>query len=443
MRPDCQLSRILGARAGGRGQDRRGAVTLWTVLSLPVLLLVLFLVADSIHLWVARVELENAMEAAALAAVKHWGDAGGGSTLTPRAVGVNYAAANTINGQPVVITDNAGGHPNENGLCSGNLIFGAVEQNTGDACQRYSFDATETPSCGGANVLFDASGQGGGGGGLTPNNAWGIAFHRTDDTSPTLRITAIEINLRGGGDPDARFNTGVTLSSNTPANWMVRDGSGGSSQPDIFGFTDPGGQITWSFPDLWRLRFQFSADTNPAGGTDDGFAPCDRFRFGVGVINVGQGLTQNDGDGIGDIRTTFTVWFQDGASTYMSSGHFNDTTEVNCRQNAITDAYCVSSLIVHADPPGNQIPDLPCPPSNASGNNGQSYGLTSGGGGGATGFGVRAQATIAVTSLLCRFCGNVFGPYSVSACATAFYDCLEHRPTLIRVEADDYTCPWY
>ena len=49
-----------------------------------VLLSVLLGIAS---LWLARVELETALEAAALAAVKEWGDQGGGETFVPRQVG--------------------------------------------------------------------------------------------------------------------------------------------------------------------------------------------------------------------------------------------------------------------------------------------------------------------------------------------------------------------
>ena len=45
-------------------------------------------VLEAANMWLARAELENALESAALAAVKTWGDANGGSTFTPRQIGV-------------------------------------------------------------------------------------------------------------------------------------------------------------------------------------------------------------------------------------------------------------------------------------------------------------------------------------------------------------------
>ncbi|MCL6507990.1 MAG: hypothetical protein K6T59_13295 [Bryobacteraceae bacterium] len=48
---------------------------------LPCLLALFVGLVGVANLWLARVELENALEAAALAAVKQWGEAGGGDTV--------------------------------------------------------------------------------------------------------------------------------------------------------------------------------------------------------------------------------------------------------------------------------------------------------------------------------------------------------------------------
>src|SRR5215471_16583286 len=98
---------------------RRGSATLWIVIWLPCLLVLFCVLARVANLWLARIELENALEAAALAAVKEWGDAGGGDTLAPRLVGVNYSQANAVRRNPVVIGTNynAGGGPNQNDQC--------------------------------------------------------------------------------------------------------------------------------------------------------------------------------------------------------------------------------------------------------------------------------------------------------------------------------------
>lgn len=96
-------------RTGRRcpASQRRGAVTIWTILCIPLLVTVLVGVAEMNRLWQARVQLENAMEAAALAAVKEWGDRGGGAAnrVAALSAGQAYSAANTIHGVPVKLDD--------------------------------------------------------------------------------------------------------------------------------------------------------------------------------------------------------------------------------------------------------------------------------------------------------------------------------------------------
>ncbi len=88
------------SRRGRRARQRRAIVTLWTLFCVPVLVLVLLGVAEVNRLGQARVQLENALESAALAAVQEWGERGGGSKTidAARAMGMAYAAANTVQG---------------------------------------------------------------------------------------------------------------------------------------------------------------------------------------------------------------------------------------------------------------------------------------------------------------------------------------------------------
>ena len=62
-----------------RTPARRGVVTIWTLICLPLAVIVLFGMVHVGRMWHARVQLENAVEAAALAAVQEWGDQGGGT----------------------------------------------------------------------------------------------------------------------------------------------------------------------------------------------------------------------------------------------------------------------------------------------------------------------------------------------------------------------------
>ena len=96
-------------RRGPFASRRRGTVTLWTLVCLPVVLTMLAVMVEVNRLWQTRVHLENALEAAALAAVKEWADRGGGTeNVAPaRTVGVAYARANTILGVPLDLEDAA------------------------------------------------------------------------------------------------------------------------------------------------------------------------------------------------------------------------------------------------------------------------------------------------------------------------------------------------
>lgn len=119
-------------RRGRWARQRHGVVGLWLIVALPVLLLLLILLIEIGNIWLARAELENALETAALAAVKQWGDSGGADnsaiSSTSRDVGVTYAAVNTVTGISVAITNNynSAAPPNFNASSTGNLIFGAV-----------------------------------------------------------------------------------------------------------------------------------------------------------------------------------------------------------------------------------------------------------------------------------------------------------------------------
>jgi len=149
---------------------------------------------------------------------------------------------------------------------------------------------------------------------------------------------------------------------------------------------------------------------------------------GLGTVLIdatGQGNLGDDGDGIGRDDVEVTVVFAlGGVPLPPVSGTFFDNKE--------TSNDCYAEHPVHP----TEIPDLPCPPSSAPNNNGQSY---VGVAGAARSYAVRAQATAAVNSLFCQLCGVTFGPFSVSAKSTAVYDYAIRRPRLIRI--DEFICP--
>src|SRR5262245_49278927 len=247
-------------------RQRRGSATLWLVIWLPCLIVMFCVLVGVSNLWLARIELENALETAALAAVKQWGDAGGGDTCLPREVGVAYARANSVRANPVVIGTNynPGGGPNQNDQCqaglappTGNLIFGAVDHTDPN---NIIFNAGIAPGCPGGTVLIDATANGNGN--LAQDNAWGISFYNTPTTPPTLTITRVVIDLRGHGG-DGIFTGPAVITDNLPQP-AVQDTSG-NSQPDLVGFTDPANQILFSYPAAGKLQIDFLPDLDPLG----------------------------------------------------------------------------------------------------------------------------------------------------------------------------------
>jgi Flp pilus assembly protein TadG len=104
---------------------RRGVSTLWLLLTLPVFLTLLAFTVNIANLWLARVELENSLEAAALAAVREWGE--GSSTDAAKDVAIAYAAANPVRGI----------------VPASNFVFGEIEETGG----KLTFDPLGTPVC--------------------------------------------------------------------------------------------------------------------------------------------------------------------------------------------------------------------------------------------------------------------------------------------------------
>jgi len=300
-------------------QPRRGWATLWLIIWLPALLALFCALVGIANLWLARVEAENAMEAAALAAVKQWGDANGGDTLIPRQIGQAYAAANCMRKVDVAIGTNydpVTGGPNQNLQCdptdagvfppNGNLIFGSIRDDDPNYPGQVVFNAGVKPGCGAGLVIFDVTGQGD----LDSDahNEWGIAFHPTPETPAGLRIEYVIITLPAGVGIN-QFEDDFELSDNTDGQWLVAE-SPVYRQPDIQGFSDPAAQITHSYPLPSPGRLQLRIDFSAFGG-DLGFEPCDRFRFGQNIdfTSGGGGLPGNlrDADGVGFLGARLLV----------------------------------------------------------------------------------------------------------------------------------------
>jgi hypothetical protein len=467
--------------------NRRGTITLWTILFLPVLV-VLFLVAiEAIHIWLARVELENALEAAALAAVKEWAEDGGapvpGWTAGARIVGLDYGEANTIrrvdfSTANFEIEGNLGtfsnpGNPNENATCTldgvanppidreGNLIFGAItNDNPLEDCANLVFTTEEIPGCGGeGTVLVDATGEGTLDTGK--DNDWGVAFLNDAETDPNLRICTLAITLPPGVKKQDYYFDPTTFGFSDNSNNIFAN-EGACDQNDVVGINT--GTITYQFflpaacsaadpnnEQLFKqIQFTFLLD-----GSVNEFGPCDRFRFGikVGRLSTARCTLTSEGDGelMGDIGTSITVVFADSGDldcapldpARTASATFQNEPNWRNRVCAGVDPFCNGHLDPLDDshiltPPG--IPNLPNGPiQNNPNKDGQSHAFLDSAGG-RYAYAVRAQALIEVPLLCGEFCGVVLGPFHIGACSTAMYDCESGRPLLVRVEEENFTC---
>ncbi len=114
--------------------SRDGVATVWVILSLPICLTILVTVIEIGSLWSARSELCTALESAALAGVKTWGDGiEAGVSAVPATVAARQAAAatfaaNTVGGTSWSLDLNDSGAASSHGnlSCSGEIILGGV-----------------------------------------------------------------------------------------------------------------------------------------------------------------------------------------------------------------------------------------------------------------------------------------------------------------------------
>jgi hypothetical protein len=126
-------------------RSSRGIATLWIIIAGPAMLALLVLVTDIANLWLARVELENAVEAGALAGANVWGDGADdpanrtAAHFTAEAV----AEANLVVGETFDVDANDDpSAPNNNALvqCSGTVLLGTYSTAT------QSFDPAASPA---------------------------------------------------------------------------------------------------------------------------------------------------------------------------------------------------------------------------------------------------------------------------------------------------------
>ncbi len=474
--------------------QRTGIITFWAIVSIPIFLCLLCFVLEIGNLWLGRIQLKNALESGALAAVKNWGDAGGGDTQISRQVGNQFTNSMLVNGSAVNLSTidgtlnyNAMNGANQNGACSGVFVFGAIIDND----PAFTFDSCSAAGCGPPfSIVMDSSSNGNLG--SNPNNQWGISLQPTPQTRPGLYVTRVVISLPlmhngdvpvfdfGSDTPDISSFVADNISQNKVGCSAgnidcdpVTTGTqgGGSSQGDVYG-VDPN-QITFSLltpgaqygDDGMGGRLECVAVGVPAGNLSgkilaidfcnpdvmvgcDTFEAGDHIRFGATVTNAGVG--NFDGDDIGDMNAEVTICYSDGS---FQQGTFTDTTDnpnggaLNCSNVTFASwGECFpgglnGSTGRHGMSVAGLAPDQPVPPGSAANNNGQSLvSFNSAAGSTGIGFAVRAQATYVVPSICRNIFGIPIGPFNVTAKADAIYDCTTRRPRLYHLDNNEFNC---
>ncbi|TWT55432.1 hypothetical protein KOR42_28180 [Thalassoglobus neptunius] len=482
------------------GSNRSGVITFWMIVSIPIFLIALAIVLEVGTLWAARIQLTNALEAAAMAAVKTWGDAGAGDTTFPRQVGNSFSSANTINGRPVDLTGvdptlnySAGSGLFQNDECDGVFVFGSLR----DDGQYFQFETWQPAGCGSDyGIVLDITAEGV----IDGDNDWGISFQPGNGNNSSLSIHRVTYELPNVyRAPNGQVTNPVfdftgeapTVSpsrqDNQPAN-RVRctlgeidcdlqqngaQGLLGTSQADIFGIdpnqvsfligvqtgaTPSGGRrecsrngrdVTGQTHPSYRSKTLTLEFCDPRSGSGcNPFTPGDRIRFRAPVRDRGQGQGQASvtigADDIGKMGVQVTVCFHDG--TFVR-GTFVDTLspEFGPLACACSDVQFASwgncqiprqGMIIH--PTG--IPDLPCSHSLYENNDEQSILQLQGGSVGGGFPAVRVQARVEVPSLCSQLCGWTIGPFFVTACADAYYDCDTGSVRLYHLEQSRFGC---
>ena len=436
---------------------RKGISALWAIMTIPISLVVLGGVIHIGNLWLARVELENALEAAALAAVKEWGDAGGGATQGPREVGVAYASANTVRRAPVEISTNldpdpAEENPNENLTCrvgkgdpangippTGNLIFGAITDE--DPQNPVTFNAGIAGGCLPAKVFIDITKPDAGSPGAnasTNERMFGIFY---EEGPPNVSIRSISFtmpvfNVQVKQQPYFDRSKAILVSDSLA---VMAD------ELNRFNPEDPPKDVRGLDPD-------------PVSGADDWICPAPpppvQNPDGDICFTVSDQVACNN---CGDDRfRTLTINFKDGAFSPPSDPNDPDTVEfvrfgasvnqlnppalppgtkndgeafhkapvrifVTFYDSSTNDTKTFSAIFVDDDDPDN------------------GRAIVTVGGGSEGALAVRAQAIVNVPVLFGKLFGYAGRKACLSACTTAMYDCETRRPRLIRV--DRFICP--
>ncbi|WP_166823259.1 pilus assembly protein TadG-related protein [Thalassoroseus pseudoceratinae] len=417
--------------------QRRGIAAFWVIAAAPCFVIMLCLVIDIGRLWLARVELEEALEAAALASVKEWGQNGGNETEDARERGQALAAANLIRGEELVLEknfdDSAAGGPNQNASCTGDLVFGAITTTS----PPFVFDAGEPGGCVPASVLINAAQPSGGmGNGSLVNTEprlFGIFY---DSGPPNLSIQSVSITIpefmvqNSNQQPYFDITKDIVVSNSNTVGPDALNRNNGVSPSDVRGL-DPDPVVA---PNVW-LCPAMPVLANPNGDicmTLSDEVTGQPLRFRTLTIHFANGSFTSTGD----MNTTDFVRY--GASVNgLNPPAVPDATGGN---NNDADAIGIAGLnisITFFDSDTMTTETLTTTFEDDGINNDYSEASIAGAAGSTPA--VRAQKTVMVDSLCQDLFGIPVGPFEISAKSTARYDCDTGDTALIRI--GNFICP--
>ena len=136
--------------ASRRTSQRRGVITVKMIVALPSLVIMVGIVLEIGSIWLARIELENALESAAIAGVKVWSEQSKNNTIADpldltfdglphanpdlpfilaatRTATQQAFAVNVIRGTAYALNSNSGANDHGNGLKTGNIVLGGFD----------------------------------------------------------------------------------------------------------------------------------------------------------------------------------------------------------------------------------------------------------------------------------------------------------------------------
>lgn len=399
--------------------SRRGIATIWVLAAMPVVLTLLVMIVDGGNLWVARMELKNAIDAAALSGVKTWGE--GSGTLQARLDAHDAFNTNTILGTQYSLSTVEGGCTNGNPAPSAtaDILLGTIS----DDASGFIFDCQGTPACvtGTFTLVIavdtNAICDGGNNDTFERKSAFRVESFTTSD--PALTLNSLTFTLPGAGTrffdlrnppPSNDGNSGYNVGEpRKPPTIYYRGAppttnatslllSGCASPFATFGVTS----ATYNVPPAAAPAAALSDPPDVTGAAFrwvfSGFQGGDVFAFGVdtdfanGVMGGGSPEVDKGGEFGG---TT--------VSGSVSGSAFSGTlATVSLERSEVTIMGAIS---------------------------------------GGNAFGVRTRKTISVPSVASAFLGLSVNPYQVTCQSYARYACSNGPPQLVHINTYTCACP--